>query len=1166
MPGLKRVRHSRFPFVSRFALLLLLGVLGGSVTEARLINHVIHVSVDGLRPDAVTLLGPTNVPNFYRLRTEGAFTDNARTDYDYTETLPNHTSQLTGRGVTGALGHGWTENVDPAPDETLASNKGSYVAGVFDVVHDNGWRTGEYASKSKFLLYATSWNEMHGGLDGTSPDHGRDKIDVVVIMRDTLPLAKALAAGMKTQAIHYAFLHLADPDSIGHGNAWEPTPGSPYSEAVKAMDSRLGVLLDLATTNAQFAGRTVIIVTADHGGIGSAHANAGVVENYTVPFYIWGPGVTPGANLYSLNAGRRLDPGTGRPTYGAAVQPIRNGEAANLALKLLGLPPVPGSTINPLQDLAWSTNTSPGPPAPVASGATSVTNCSFTANWNSVSGAQGYLLDVSTNSAFTSFVGGYENIVVGNVLSFSVTGLKASTTHYYRVSAYNENGTSPNSGTISATTSANATAPNAPVVAAAKDTGSASFTAAWVAGCGATGYRLDVSTSSDFGNFVAGCQDLDVGNETSRAVVGLSGSTTYFYRVQAYNGLGSSGNSGTTNVTTLDVNFCIPRLPLGHGNMEDSNPIEYSVCPDWTGYSAGAGAASWAKEKTIVHGGAAAQRAKNINPDLGAYVGVYQTVEANPGDAFTFEGWVYPESNPAYAQASMVARWDGVSEDPDETASWRITGAPRLTWTHVQDFSGNATGDAVTLFLDSRLKSGSVAITAYWDDVVCFHAYVPPQPTLSAASSTAINVDVNAGCNSTNPAAQFAVSIGGGAYALGTHWVQANGTITTTPAWQTDASWTTKTVSGLMAETAYTFKTMARYSASVTQATYFGAGASLSSQEPPPLPPTITQQPSNQSVAAGGTVNFTVGATGSGTLYFQWQTNQTNVNNGGHYSGCTTSNLTITGVDAGDVAGYRCVVTNAHGSTNSVAATLTLVANCNAVNLVNGNFESGNTAGVANGWTAYEVNGPTIKVWSIQTASAPQGSQYQQIQAYNDAHTAGAGVRQNITACVIGATYQIAGWFRSNSALGRARVRVSPTASTSWNTAVDLNPVADFGSGTTWSAFSGTVVATGTNMTLWLDGRTISGTSGKVGCFDAVTVTCLGPPTPLRFESVAFSAPNQINLRLSGPAGSNVTIQSSSNLAGWTTLTNLPNPGGAVQFTHPVSGNATRLFYRATSP
>jgi len=346
--------HGHKGGLSRFAGIILITLLAicSTVPGAQPITHVIHISVDGLRPDAITALGPSNLPNFYRLRTEGAFTDNARSDYDYTVTLPNHCSQLTGRGVLGPTGHNWTNNTEPLPGETLASNKGSYVAGVFDVVHDHGLSTGEYASKPKFSLFATSWNETNGEPDVIGPDNGRNKIDVYLNVEDTAELVNALVDDLSRQPLNYTFLHLADPDPIGHTYGWDITPGSEYSDAIKVIDERLGEIFDLIDSDSRFAGHTAILLTADHGGSGTDHADPALREDYTVPFYVWGPGVMAGAELYRLNPTDRLDPGTNRPTYWDPVQPIRNGEAANVALKLLGLGPVPGSTIGVAQDLA----------------------------------------------------------------------------------------------------------------------------------------------------------------------------------------------------------------------------------------------------------------------------------------------------------------------------------------------------------------------------------------------------------------------------------------------------------------------------------------------------------------------------------------------------------------------------------------------------------------------------------------------------------------------------------------------------------------------------------------------------------------------------------------------------------------------------------------------
>lgn len=84
--------------------------------------------------------------------------------------------------------------------------------------------------------------------------------------------------------------------------------------------------------------------------------------------------------------------------------------------------------------------------APVAVAGSGVGGNDFTANWNAVTGASGYTIDVSDDAGFTDFVS--KDVRLGNVLTVAITGLAENTNYYYRVRAYNDYTESGNSNVI----------------------------------------------------------------------------------------------------------------------------------------------------------------------------------------------------------------------------------------------------------------------------------------------------------------------------------------------------------------------------------------------------------------------------------------------------------------------------------------------------------------------------------------------------------------------------------------------------------------------------------------------------------------------------------------------------------------------------------------------
>jgi lysophospholipase L1-like esterase len=84
----------------------------------------------------------------------------------------------------------------------------------------------------------------------------------------------------------------------------------------------------------------------------------------------------------------------------------------------------------------------------------------------------------------------------------------------------------------------------------------------------------------------------------------------------------------------------------------------------------------------------------------------------------------------------------------------------------------------------------------------------------------------------------------------------------------------------------------------------------------------ITQQPQSQTVPAGSNVTFSVTVSGTPPLTYQWQRDNTNLNDSANMAGTSSAELTLLSVQTNDSAGYRVVVTNIVGAVTSSVANL----------------------------------------------------------------------------------------------------------------------------------------------------------------------------------------------------------------------------------------------------
>lgn len=199
------------------------------------------------------------------------------------------------------------------------------------------------------------------------------------------------------------------------------------------------------------------------------------------------------------------------------------------------------------------------PPIPSAASnvkAKAMSSSSITVSWLSVSQATGYNVYRSTSTD-----GGYSKVGGTTSTSYTDTRLSSGTSYYYKVSAYNRGGESSLSSYISVPT-----LPAVPSDVSATATTPGNITVSWSPVFGATGYNVYRGMSCDGANSPVGTT-----SSASYTNTGLLSSTTYYYKVSAYNSSGEDSLSPCVSATTV-----ITDVPIVSATATSSSSITVS--------------------------------------------------------------------------------------------------------------------------------------------------------------------------------------------------------------------------------------------------------------------------------------------------------------------------------------------------------------------------------------------------------------------------------------------------------------------------------------------------------------------------------------------------------------------------------------------------------------
>jgi hypothetical protein len=331
-------------------------------------------------------------------------------------------------------------------------------------------------------------------------------------------------------------------------------------------------------------------------------------------------------------------------------------------------------------------------------------------------------------------------------------------------------------------------------------------------------------------------------------------------------------------------------------------------------------------------------------------------------------------------------------------------------------------------------------------------------------------------------------------------------------------------------------------------------------------PPIITNQPSSQTVNFGSNATFSVGATGTPVLSYQWRFNTTNI-----LAGQTGTFLTVTNAQSTNAGEYTVVVTNSYGAATSTVATLSLNTPPSITTQpTNQTVISGNSVSFI---AAATGTAPLRYQWRFNTTNNIPGETNSSYVLINAQPTNAGNYSVRVTnsfGSVTSATATLTVQMVSPSITNQPQ---SQTVAQGSNVTLTVGATGSAPLAYQWRTNSG-ILANRTNASLTLTNFQMA----DEGSYDVVVTNSAGGATSTpallylvfsnaaRFTNFVFTNNTFFSLLLGAP-NTNYLVQTSTNLGqtNWTSLQTSSAPSGIMSVTETNSTGHSNRFFRARS-